>query len=144
MAGQEIAHQPTPIKGYLQSVKLQFPKGDFDGVTVRVALDSTKAISGRVLLESPKGLGLYVDAGRSTFVGAMVDQKNWQHVFDSAWVKQDETILTVLVVDGEFILYLNSQEMTRIKTSTNRFTFLGFEAWDGTVKFDRIQLRRLE
>jgi hypothetical protein len=134
----------TPVKGYLQSARLQFPKGDFDGVSVRVTFDSTKAISARVILQSPQGLGMYVDAGRGNFVGGMVDQKSWQHVFDGAWAKQDEAVMAVLIGDGEFILYLNSQEMTRIKTSVNKFTHLGFEAWDGSVKFDRIQLRRLE
>lgn len=133
-----------PIKGYLQNVKLQYPKGDFDGVTVRVAFDSTQVVSGRVILETPRGLGLYVDGRTGTFVAATVDQKDWRHLFDSAWTKQDESILTVLLDEGEFILYLNSQEMTRIKTTSTRISFLAFEAWDGTVKFDRIQLRRLE
>jgi len=130
--------------GSFQMVHLaQFPKGDFDGLTVRVTLDPATPLMALVIYE-PKLLSTFVDSARGIFVNARQVEKSWNHEFSVPWTKREESVITILLAGGEYAVHLDAREMTRVKTPNSRMTDLFLEVRDGAVRFDRIQLRRLE
>jgi hypothetical protein len=128
---------------YTWEVLNPFPKGEFDGVSVRVRMDPAEGAMGLVVFEV-RSKGMFVDARREIFVAGHHEDNSWKHDFTAPWPRKEESTLTVLLVDGEYVVYLDSQEMTRMKTMNAAITGLRLEAWDGTIKFDRIRFRRME
>jgi hypothetical protein len=131
-------------KGMISTAKMQFPKGEWDGISVRILLDSAKDGSGWVIYEPPNGYAAFVDSERKMFVNARGDTASWNFDFKTAWHKEEEALVTILIGDGEYIVYLNAKEMTRVKTSKTRFSNLELEVREATVKFDRIQFHKAD
>lgn len=134
----------TSKKGFYQNAWLrQFPKGDFDGVTVRVTLDPTTEAMAWVVYEL-KSLATYIDSSRGTFTNARDGGNVWNGLYTCAWPKREEITFTILLSDGEYIVYLDGREMTRVKTLTPKLSYVLLEVRDGAAKFDRLQLRKME
>jgi hypothetical protein len=134
----------TVQKGFYLSARLNpFPKGDFDGVSLRIRLDPATEAMGWLVYE-PKTLAAFVDCRRGIFVNARDTGTSWNHEYSSPWPKKEESVITVLLSEGEYIVYLDGFEKTRVKTLNPRVTYLLLEVRDGSAKFDRIQLRKVE
>lgn len=129
-------------QGYYAYKTLQFPKGDFDGISVRLTLDSTKLTRARVYFEGPRELAAALGTGSEVF--GVVRNTTTNFDFSRPWVKKNESLVNILLIEDEYVFYLDYREMGRVKTERNRITHLRLEADEGAVKFDRIQLRRLE
>ena len=134
----------TAKPGGFQSNKLiQFPKGDFDGFTVRTTLNPDTSVMAWVYYD-PTAYAALVDAGAGNFHNTRDTGTQWYPIFTMPWPKTSESIFTVIIEDGEYIIYLDYRERTRAKTTNTRLTKLILEARNGTVKFDRIQFRKAE
>jgi len=130
--------------GGFQSNKLvQFPKGDFDGFTVRATLNPATNVQAWVYYD-PTAYAAFIDVARSTFYNTIDAGNQWHPIFRLPWSKNSESTITVIIEDGEYVLYLDNRERTRAKTTNTRFTKLILESRDGTVKYDRIQFRKAE
>jgi len=130
--------------GGFQSNKLiQFPKGDFDGLTVRATLNPATSVMAWVYYD-PTAYAALVDAGAGNFCNTSDRVTQWYPIFTMPWPKTSEAIFTVIIEDGEYVLYLDHRERTRAKTTNTRLTQLILEARNGAVKFDRIQYRKAE
>jgi hypothetical protein len=136
----EMAAKAGEIKGCHMT---PFPKGLYDGLTVRVSLDSSTAVSGWVIYD-PVTFAVWIDPARGNFNNASNNGKSWHPDFTIPWTKNNEGIITILIEEGEYVVYLDHRERTRVKTLNPRMGHLGFEARDGPVKFDRIQFRKAE
>lgn len=131
-------------QGFYQNVKMtQLPKGEFDGLTVRVTLDPAKDGMAWIVYE-PQVMASFVDCHRGVFVNARDSGKEWKHEFSVAWPKREQSVITILLVGGEYVVHLDGREMTRVKTSNPKITQLILEVRDGAAKFDRIQFRKVE
>jgi hypothetical protein len=136
----ELAAKPGEIKGCHMT---PFPKGLYDGLTVRVSLDSSTAVSGWVIYD-PVSYAIWIDPARGNFYNASNNAKSWHPDFTMPWTKNNEGIITILIEEGEYVIYLDYRERTRVKALNPRMGHLGFEDRDGPVKFDRIQFRKAE
>lgn len=119
------------------------PKGDFDAVSLHFKFDSTQGISAWIIFDGGDRAA-WVDSKAEVFVGGRKEGTTWHHDHQVKWARRDEGVITILLVEGEYILYLDSQEMARMKTPASRITLLTLKASDGPVKFDRIRLRKVE
>lgn len=131
-------------KGFYQNIRMtQFPKGEFDGLNVRITLDPATDVMGWIVYEQ-KSLSAYLDTSRNEFICGRDGGDVWNREHTSTWVKKEEAVVTILAVDGEFVVYLDGRERARVKTQKPRITYLLLEVRDGAAKFDKIQLRRVE
>jgi hypothetical protein len=135
----EVVAKPTAIT----TLRMQFPKGDYDGVTARLVVEPAKSFSAFLIYESA-AYALVVDAERGFFGNLKGAGSGWNLEFTDWWTKDPETILTVLLADGEYVLYMNGVEKHRVKTTKTRIEFLALESRNNTVKFDQIRLRRMD
>jgi hypothetical protein len=130
--------------GYYENRRMStMPKGDFDGISVRITVDTAKEVRAWLVYEA-RTFTCFLDTARSTFVHAHDDGKSWIHDLDAPWTKREESVITVLLTDGAFVVYLDGKEMTRAKTLKTTLSSPMLEVRDGAAKFDKIQLRRLE
>lgn len=134
----------TAKAGSYLNLKLQFPKGDFDGVTVRMLLDPAKGATAFIIYEGPVGFATCLDTDRAFFANMRGVGNGWNLDFTENWTKEAEAVVTVLLVEGEYVVYLNGAEKARVKTRLTKLESLALEARNGTVKFDQIRLRRME
>jgi hypothetical protein len=130
--------------GQITTVKMQFPKGGFDGVSARILLDPGKDCTAFLIYEGPNSLAVLLDTPRAFLSNARGTGNGWNPDYKDNWKKEAETVIMVLLTDGEYVIYINGQEKTRVKTSRARIDYLGFEARNSTVQVDRIKLRRAD
>jgi hypothetical protein len=128
---------------YLAQQMTTFPKGEFDAVSVRVRFDSSQGTHAWVIFDGADSAA-FVDSKQGTFVATHKEGTTWKHDFEVKWAKRDECVFTILLVDGAYVLYLDNQEMTRVKTPLTRITALSLRVEGGLVKFDRIRFRKAE
>lgn len=129
--------------GKTTTVKLQFPKGDFDGVSAKIILDPNKNCTAFLIYDGPNSLAMLLDTERMFLSNARGTGNGWNPDYKDNWSKEGETFITVLLTEGEYILYVNGIEKTRVKASRAVIDYLGLESRNATIKFDRIKLRRL-
>jgi len=122
---------------------VHFPKGDFDGFTVRATLNPATSVMAWVYYD-PTAYAAVVDAGGGNFCNTSDRVTQWYPIFTMPWPKNTESVITVIIEDGEYVLYLDHRERTRAKTTNTRLIKLILEARNGAVKFDRIQFRKAE
>jgi hypothetical protein len=131
-------------KGMINTAKMQFPKGEWDGISVRILLDGVKDSSGWVIYDPPNNFAAFVDSERKMFVNARGDTASWNFDFKIPWQREEEALVTILIGEGEYIVHLNGKEMTRVKTNKTRFSNLELEVREAAVKFDRIQFHKAD
>jgi hypothetical protein len=121
-----------------------FPKGSFDGVTVRMILDPAAKARGYVMVEAGKAAFADCDTGMVGFARRDSQTVPWAPEFKEKSAKPEDCTFTILLVDGEYILYIDSMEKGRSKTTETVLKSLAFNTYYGDVKLERIKLRRLE
>jgi len=136
----EVAGKP----GSTTTLKMQFPKGEYDGFTARVTLDPNKNCAAFLIYDGPNSLATLIDAERAFFANAKGTGNGWNLDYTDWWTKEPETVITVLLTNGEYIIHVNGKEKTRMKTTKSRIEYLGLEGRNATIKFDQIKLRRAD
>jgi hypothetical protein len=131
-------------QGQITTLKMQFPKGDFDGITARIALDPNKNCVAFLIYEGSNSIAAFIDAERAFFASARGSGNGWNLEYTDWWTKEPETVITVLLTGGEYIIHVNGKEKTRVKTTHTRIEYLGLEGRNATIKFDQIKLRRAD
>ncbi|HLY11673.1 MAG TPA: hypothetical protein VKW04_20400 [Planctomycetota bacterium] len=136
----EVPGKPNSIT----TLRMQFPKGDFDGLSARIIFDPSKSSVAFVIYEGPAAFATCIDTERGFFANMRGAPGGWNLDYTDFWTKEAETVVTVLLTEGDYVLYVNGIEKTKLKAKNNRIEFLGLEARNATVKFDQIKLRRAE
>ena len=131
-------------QGQTTTVKLQFPKGEFDGVSAKIILDPFKNCTAFLIYEGPNSLAMLFDTERGFLSNARGTGNGWNLDYKDNWTKEAETFITVLLAEGQYVLYVNGLEKTRLKAPRALIEYVGLESRNATIKFDRIKLRRLE
>jgi len=142
--GETIEIRGTP--GYqTHTMAKEFPKGEFDGITVHLTLDPAAKTKAYLYLESDS-ISAFVDTGSSMF-GFATRQNGtlpWSPAFQEKCEHPEECTLTVLLVGGEYILYLDNLEKARQKAKATSFKVLTLNNYYGNVTMERFKLRRME
>ena len=85
--------------GGINTVKMQFPKGEYDGVSARLVVDPAKSFSAFLIYENAT-FALVVDSERGFFAnmkGVGGGGMGWNLEYTDWWTKDPETTLTVRV-----------------------------------------------
>jgi len=123
----------------------KFPPGDFDGVTVRVRFGAERVATGMLCFEGNKRC-TYIDSRSGSALVCHLEPNNSGYVQDKVvtLAKKEEYTLTVLLDQGEYIIYADSKEVDRMKTSFSRLISIVLQADYGSATFDQIKLRKKE
>lgn len=135
------ALEVSPNAGFFQKAALKsFPKAAIDGITLRV--HPSPAAYALILFEN-ESLCVWVD-GRTQDVRVSVaaGPNNWNRYAETKIEKPGDCWVTILIVDGSYLVYADGKELHRLKTTTAGFTSLSLNVNEGLVKFDQIKLRR--
>jgi hypothetical protein len=142
--GETIEIRGTP--GYQShTIAKEFPKGEFDGITVHLTLDALAKTKAYLYLEADT-VSAFVDTGSSMFgfatraTGALP----WSSTFQEKCEHPEECTLTVLLAGGEYILYFDNLEKARLKTKNTSLKVLTLNNYYGNVTMERLKLRRME
>ena len=109
-----------------------------------MVFDPARSCVAFVIYEGPLGFATCIDTERAFFANMRGVGKGWNLDFTDNWTREPEAVVTVLLIEGEYVVYLNGAEKAKVRTKLPRVEFLGLEARNGTVKFDQIKLRRME
>ncbi|HYE97441.1 MAG TPA: hypothetical protein VEJ18_00965, partial [Planctomycetota bacterium] len=139
------AGQPLVVKvgkEHAESALLETrPAGTFDGVSVAVRRDPAgKAHSG--LLFGASDRIVYIDMSAPGILVARLKDDKWSNEFSRHIEARDAYSLTVLLVRGEFVVYLDAEELVRLPTERTTVGDIGlFSAWAAST-FQDFRLRR--
>jgi len=118
------------------------PGARYDGFTVRAAYPPGAKGELRVHFENGKRF-VFVNTKTGQFaVLSDMDTGKWDVLHGVPIVEASEYIFTILLGDGEWIVYLNGDEMYRLKTKMTEVTYLGIWAKETTGLFDLIKIRK--
>jgi len=123
----------------------QFPKGQFDAISVHLTLDLSAMTRACVYLDGDR-IGAMVDCGTGTFGFAKRENPTlpWTPVAPEKCLHPEDCSLTVVLKDGEFILYLENLEKARIKTSATSISVLNINIHFGNATLGNLKLRRAD
>lgn len=117
----------------------KLPKGDFDGVSVRMRFKPESTAIG-LLVYQGKFAAALLDLKKATLSAVALKNEFWHENQKGACPRQDEYLVTVLFEGGEHVYYLDGKEQFRWKAE-GVVHGLKFEANGGPVSFDQIRIR---
>lgn len=116
----------------------------YDGITVRAAYPTGAKGELRVHFENGRRF-VFVNTKIGAFrVLSDVETGKWDTLFGTPITEAAEYTFTILLGDGEWIMYLNGDEKYRLKTKMTEVTYLGVWAKETTGLFDQIKIRKKE
>jgi len=138
----EIRCQP----GYqTHAIPRELPKGDFDAVSIHLALDLNAKTRAFVYLDGDR-VSACVDCGQGTFGFAKREGAGnpWSVVNPEKCEHPEDCTVTVVNSGGEFILYFDYLEKARFKTATTTMKDLTVNIHFGNATLSAFKLRRIE
>lgn len=142
------AQNPVVINtrvGFQNTTRFEdFPKGEFDAVTMHLKLDLTPKARIYVMLDSDT-VAAFVSAGTGTFGWAKRDslRSNWSPAVEDKCEHPDDCTLTIVAAAGEYILYCDNQERGRVPATRATISELTFNNHSGDVTIERLKFRRI-
>jgi hypothetical protein len=132
----------TAVPGAALQLPLEkFPKGEFDGFSVRARQGEGDVMS-LVIFEGDQRAAT-LSASRVRFGLAHAQGvKSWNHDIDGPVAKRGECVMTVLLKEGHYVAYMDGQELGKVKTAELRISNLTLRSENGPTRFDQIRLRR--
>jgi hypothetical protein len=119
----------------------RFPEGDFDGFSARMRWDAN--VYALFLFEgNNRMVQVEPSAGRLTVLHLV--NNAWTQTFTGSCERQESYVITALLSDGEYQLFIDGREFARERTSLTRLLKVGFQAEGGAVTLDQVRLRRKE
>jgi hypothetical protein len=143
-AGETI---DVPCKPGFQSpvIAKEFPKGKFDAVTIHLIQDPVTKGGAFIYLDSFRTCALVdCNAGSVGFGVRPGSVVPWQPVNEQKIEHSEDCTVTVVISGGEFILYVDAMEKTRLKTSTTLIKDLTVYIVNGNASISNWKLRRAE
>lgn len=132
----------TPKQGAAAGTDLSgLPSGDLDGISCRIRFQPGVPTQGGVTFEDKIKMA-FVDFPALQLVFAHVVKAKWEMDFHNPCGDRSEYNLCVLVVDGEYVLYLDGEEACRVKTKMSRIVQAGFQVSHGPATFDQVRVRK--
>lgn len=122
-----------------------FPQGTFDAVSVRMRFKPNLPSTGSLTFGRLSAYDLCnLDTEKKLFFGPSLVPGGKTQQTQSPLPVRDAYILTVFLLGGEWIIYLDGEEVRRWKGPPERLETLALWAIKGIVIFDQIKLRRKE
>jgi hypothetical protein len=133
--------QPPLEVGAARTTLKTMPPGTYDGLTVHVKLKGDGEFG---VDYDPDHHNMGINTVDGYFKSCHVEGNTWKH--DAYWKlsKKEEYLMTLLIVDGEGVFFLDGIERFRIKAPIDHIIGVQFYAWIGPVQFDQIKLRKRE
>jgi len=122
-----------------------FPRGDFDAVSVHLTLDPAAKTRAYVMIEPDKAAA-FADCGTGKvgFARRPDPTALWKAEFEEKSDAPESCTFTVVLADGEYVVYIDNLEKGRSKTAETALKSIGFNTYYGNVKIERLKLRRVE
>lgn len=133
--------QVTPKPGTSSTVKLrEFPTGEIDGLNIRVHCETGSF--GLAVFERDS-TAVWVDGPNLFFqVAYRTGGTNWKPYLEQKLERADDCWVTILIQEGNYVVYREGQEVYRLKTDASAITSLSLIANAGPVRFDDLKFRR--
>lgn len=138
-AGQALEVAPNP--GFRTWAKLaKFPREPVDGLSIHVHPSSNTFV---LIPFEKETYCIWVDARTEDLrVCHQIASERWDYLAKEKLGRPDDCWVTLLIVDGSYLIYADGKELYRLKTTSPGLTSLSLEVHEGMVRFDQIKLRR--
>ena len=142
------AGDPIELAPAANSLKLadftKFPPGEFDGVSVRLRFPTDVREANGILAYERKNRALFIDARNDKVAITQFDGVKWVNESAVKVDRREEYVLTVILVDGEYVLHVDGTEVGRHETKLTRLISVSLQADYAKVTFDQFKLRKKE
>lgn len=125
------------------SAMIEKLSGDYTGFSARVRFDPERRTHAGILFHDAQKLW-YLQADTRHFASARLGEKMWDIEFNADCGGAEEFTLTILLQGGEYVLYLDGDEKTRVAGGTQRLGGLALFACYASARFDQVRLRKKE
>ena len=118
----------------------KFPPGTYDGLTVRAKPKSAEVAFGIQFEKESRDMELSTQTGM--FAVRHAEGTSWKPDVTARCPNKEEYIITLLIVDGEHVFYLDGREVGRLRSINDKIQWVQFYGFVGNTQFDQIKLRK--
>jgi hypothetical protein len=130
-------------EGMAVGASLKSPPGEIDAIAARIRFKPGVRAHAGISLEEKDKL-LYISYNAKSVMFSHMVGKQWEVDVEKPCGEREEYNLCIVVAEGEYILYLDGEEVGRYKTRLARVTEAGLQASHGPAVFDQIRVRKKE
>jgi hypothetical protein len=141
-AGEPIivaASKDNPKKAMLE----KFPAGEYDGVSVRFRFGTPRESIGLLAFEGARRC-VYIATGSNSAAICHSDSNVWTPDKTFQVAPKEEYVLSVVVTNGEYVVFIDGIEVGRVRTDLSRLMSLSLDADRAPATFDQFRLRKKE
>lgn len=125
------------------AVLAKAPPGEFDGFSARLRLAPDKMSSFCIEYER-QVKAIFLNLGVKRIMTSKVEGENWVTEVAVDCLPKDEYVVTILIIEGQYVGYVDGREFFRIPTRREYMTPFKFAVYRGSCIVDQIRLRKRE
>jgi hypothetical protein len=143
LLGGKTGEIEPPATGYYYKILKEIPPGsDYDAVSFRIRATGKEPGNITMDLEKIPTQTVYFDQVGKILCSTVKEGGSSRREKIAPFELQDEFLLTLILMDGTAVVYLNGREKIRFQTDTRLVKWLRYDRLTGSYSIDQLKLRK--